>query len=71
MSPQLVGYVQRNFPETKGDLGYSMWDRCYRLSHSGGTLALISLQHWLSLVSYEIPTTRSVFKNYQYALSLR
>ena len=53
MSTQLVGHLQRNFPETKGDLGYSMWDRCYRLSHGGGTLALISLQHWLSLVSYE------------------
>lgn len=53
MSAQLVGHVQRRFPETKGDLGYSMWDRCYRLSSTGGTLALISLQHWLSLVSYE------------------
>ena len=53
MSPQLVEHVQRSFPETKGDLGYCMWDRCYRLSKSGGTIALISLQHWLSLVSYE------------------
>ena len=53
MSAQLVEHVQRSFPETKGDLGYSMWDRCYRLSKSGGTIALISLQHWLSLVSYE------------------
>lgn len=53
MSAQLVEHVQRRFPETKGDLGYSMWDRCYRLSCTGGTIALISLQHWLSLVSYE------------------
>lgn len=53
MSAQLVKHVQCSFPETKGDLGYCMWDRCYRLLERGGTIALISLQHWLSLVSYE------------------
>ncbi|MEY9536900.1 hypothetical protein [Sinorhizobium fredii] len=53
MAQGLIEFIQRRFPETKGDLGYSMWDRCYRLSESYGSIALICLQHWLSLTSYE------------------
>ncbi|WP_095085229.1 Eco57I restriction-modification methylase domain-containing protein [Mesorhizobium sophorae] len=65
MSQDLLGFIQRRFPETKGDLGYCMWDRCYRLSERGGSIALISLQHWLSLTSYEafrrrVLTTKSL-----------
>ena len=53
MAPELVEYVRDHYPAEKGDLGYCLWKRCEDLVVPvGGTIALVTLQHWLSLRSY-------------------
>jgi len=53
MDELLVNYVSKDFPDEKGDLGYCLWRRFQSLVGIGGTIALVTLQHWLSLKSYE------------------
>ena len=53
MDELLVNYVSKNFPDEKGDLGYCLWRRFQSFVGIGGTTALVTLQHWLSLQSYK------------------
>jgi hypothetical protein len=52
MSDELLQYVSSFFPEEKGDLGYCLWRRFQAFVPRGSTIALVTLQHWLSLRSY-------------------
>jgi hypothetical protein len=52
MSEELVAFVSKSYSAEKGDLGYCLWRRIEGLLVPGGTSALVSLQHWLSLRSY-------------------
>ena len=52
MSSDLLSWAARERPSTKGDLGYCMWDRSFDISRKSGTVAVVTLQHWMSAVSY-------------------
>lgn len=53
MSAELSTWLRTHYPDTKGDLGYCLWARCLKNVHPGGTVAVVSLQHWLSTISYK------------------
>ena len=53
MAPSLVDYVRAHHSSEKGDLGYCLWRRCEDfVTAEVETIALVTLQHWLSLRSY-------------------
>ncbi|MFN7769851.1 MAG: DNA methyltransferase [Planctomycetaceae bacterium] len=48
----VLSHVGSTFPEERGDLGYCLWKRFHNFVIPGCTIALVTLQHWLSLRSY-------------------
>lgn len=52
MSRDLRQFVEENHRNERGDLGYCLWRRIGRLTNENGAVALVTLQHWLSLQSY-------------------
>ncbi|NUM53510.1 MAG: SAM-dependent methyltransferase [Candidatus Hydrogenedentes bacterium] len=52
MAIRLVEFVSKFYPSEKGDLGYCLWARSLQFPSPGGSVAVITLQHWLSLKSY-------------------
>jgi len=52
MNAALVEFIARAFQKEKGDLGYCLWRRFRSFVSLGRTIALVTLQHWLSLRSY-------------------
>ncbi len=52
MDDLLLKHVATLFPDERGDLGYCLWRRFHSFIAQGGTTALVTLQHWLSLRSY-------------------
>jgi hypothetical protein len=52
MSGDLVSWISSNHGPTKGDLGYSLWRRLLRCTEPFGAVAVVTLQHWRSAVSY-------------------
>jgi len=52
MDNALLTYISAAFPDEKGDLGYCLWRRFHNFVTPGNTIALVTLQHWLSLRSY-------------------
>jgi hypothetical protein len=52
MGGLLLKHVSASFPDEKGDLGYCLWRRFHSFVTQGRTIALVTLQHWLSLRSY-------------------
>lgn len=52
MSSDLRAYVDVHHNSERGDLGYCLWRRLERLARSHGAIAVVTLQHWLSLTSY-------------------
>ncbi len=48
----LKQYVEISHPKEKGDLGYCLWKRFRSMLKAKGCVAIISLQHWISLKSY-------------------
>jgi REP element-mobilizing transposase RayT len=63
MAPALVDYVRLRYIAEKGDLGYCLWRRLHRSVSSAGAIALVTLQHWLSLRSYTA-MRRHLFNNF-------
>ena len=53
MGKTLYTYVTDNYPDFKGDLGYCMWRKMQDHVGNGCTLALVTMQHWLSQSSYK------------------
>ena len=52
MGSLLLKHASASFPDEKGDLGYCLWRRFHSFVSQGRTIALVTLQHWLSLRSY-------------------
>ena len=53
MGRDLLEWIRFHHAYTKGDLGYCLWVRMLRSAVPGGTVSLVTLQHWLSMISYK------------------
>lgn len=53
MNAQLAGFLKDKFPHSKSDLFAAFIERCAGLTLDGGTVAMITMQSWMFLSSYE------------------
>lgn len=53
MNSQLAGYLQKQYPESKGDLYAAFIERCAELLGEGGRLGMITQQSFMFISSYE------------------
>jgi hypothetical protein len=53
MVPQLATYLRERFPEGKADLFAAFILRCRALTADGGATAMVTMQSWMFLSSYE------------------
>jgi hypothetical protein len=52
MERDLLDWIRKEYPNTKGDLGYCIWQKFLSSACGGGTVAVVTLQHWMSAISY-------------------
>ncbi len=53
MNPLLVSFLQKEYPESKGDLYTAFIERCAELLQEGGRLGMITQQSFMFISSYE------------------
>jgi SAM-dependent methyltransferase len=58
MNPFLSDYVKKNFPDSKTDLFACFMERGMEMTKPGGYMAMIVMQSWMFLSSYENVRTR-------------
>lgn len=49
----LVSYAKRSFPNSKSDLFAMFIERCLGLTNANGTTAMVTMQSWMFISSYE------------------
>ena len=53
MNAELKAFAEKNYPNSKSDLFAMFIERCCRMSVSGGCVAMITMQSWMFLSSFE------------------
>ncbi|OOO17902.1 BREX-1 system adenine-specific DNA-methyltransferase PglX [Agrobacterium pusense] len=53
MNPQLVNFTRNHFPASKTDLFAMFMERCLELTTFSGNMAMINMQAWMFISSYE------------------
>lgn len=53
MNPRLVSYAKESYPKSKTDLFAMFMERCIRLAAPSGYVAMITMQSWMFLASFE------------------
>ena len=63
MNTDLRNFAKKNFPDTKSDLFAMFMERCFSLLKAGGFEAMITMQSWMFLSSYE-KMRKKILKSY-------
>ena len=53
MNPILKAFASRNYPDSKSDLFAMFMERALRFTSTGGAMAMINMQSWMFLSSYQ------------------